>query len=688
MSAIPELLSPAGSAEAVTAAVESGADAVYLSFGPMQTRGPYDLTEDELGRAAEFARVRGVKVYLSLDALPFDDELPTVLEIARRAQRMGVDAVIAHDLGLIWALRHALPSIPIHAGQKLGIHNRDGLRICSSMGVTRVALPPELSREQLQYLADGCPVELEVAVHGPICPAFAGSCLLPGIHGVSGPCGGLCLPGFTPDVRGRHPLAMRDNCLLDELDFLIGLGVASLRIDGLERRPEYCAAVTGVYSRALGTRRNPSEDDREILKNAFPAAGFTSAYLTGAQVDTMMGAPGAEPEGDTPFYANMRKNYLNHEFQRVPVTFHASLRLEAPLTLTATDDRGNTVSGQGGNSELAFHTETTPAMLSTELYKTGGTPFRCDGVSCDIQKGVYIDPRFVAPVRDELLSQLLERRVAFEPRSESLVPELPPAAGRGEPPVLTVSVLRCSQLSQRLLSLAPPVVYLPLEEAASGDKRAEPFLDSKDISVCAVLPPLLPDSDLGRIAQLLLKARQAGITELAVSNIGHIIFARRLGFDVRGDTGLNVQNSQTLAILLGLRLRSAALPWLTPSRRVREIRKYLDTELVVYGRMPLMRTGACLIRANTGACSCDGALAFQDSSGFSNPVTRDLGCRNTLWSAQKLHLIKRSREYLTSGLWGVRLNFTTENAEECVRIAERYLELGFYEPSSTTQGNF
>ena len=144
----------------------------------------------------------------------------------------------------------------------------------------------------------------------------------------------------------------------------------------------------------------------------------------------------------------------------------------------------------------------------------------------------------------------------------------------------------------------------------------------------------------------------------------------------------------SLAVLLNLRLRSAALTPELSAAKVRSIEKYMDTEILVYGRMPLMVTAGCLIRAQTGVCSCDSFNGFPDASGFLNPVTRGFGCRNTLWSAQKLHLVSRSREYLTSGLWGVRLNFTTENAQECVRIAERYLELGSYEPSSTTQGNY
>lgn len=686
---VSELAAWVGSAEGVSAAVQSGADAVILGFGIGESRGRLELTEDELGRAAQFCRVRGVRIYVSLDCLPDDDALPGVLEKARRAARMGVDALITEDLGLIWALRRALPSMPIHAGPGLGIHDRDGLKLCASMGVRRVALPAGLPKAQLEKLAEDPPVELEVQVHGPLCASFEGRCMLPSFEDCpGGPCRMECISAFTSGIKGRHMLAMKDLCLVDELELLTKLNIACLRIDGRQRRPEYCAAVTGVYVRALGTGRRASAEDRELLENAFPAAGFTHGYFAGGELSDMLGLPGKEPEGDTPFYSGVRKNYLNHEFQRVEVTFEAELQLGVPFSLTARDDRGNSVTLTGAVPELAFHTQTTPAMLRTELFNTGGTPFYCGGVTAVIGKGVYLDPKEVAPVRDALLKELLARRVGAEPRSESAVQELPPPAVSNEPPVLTVSALKCSQLSQRLLTLAPPVIYLPLEEAVSGDKRLEPFLESDRISVCAQLPPVIFDSELGRIAELLFKARQLGITEVSVSNIGHIIFVRKLGFEVRGDIGLSVRSSNALAILAGLRLKSAALRGDMSSAQVRSVKKYTDTELAVYGRTPLMYTPGCLIRAQTGACSCDSVTQLEDPNGFTDPITRGFGCRNTLWSAQKLHLAPRSREYLTAGLWGVRLCFTTENAEECARVAERYLELGSYEPVSTTQGRF
>ena len=210
-----ELLSPAGSAEGVSAAVQSGADAVYLSFATLSERKKFDLTEDELGRAVQFAHVRGVKIYVKLDYFCRDADLPLAVENARRASRMGADAVIAEDLGLIWALRRAVPSMPIHAGEALGIHDLDGVRLCAAMGVSRVALPRELPKKELETLVKGSPIETEICAHGPLCAAFKGQCMLPALHdALPGPCEGWCLRGFKAGIRERHPVAMKDLCLI------------------------------------------------------------------------------------------------------------------------------------------------------------------------------------------------------------------------------------------------------------------------------------------------------------------------------------------------------------------------------------------------------------------------------------------------------------------------------------------
>ena len=689
---MPELLAPAGSPEGVSAAVQSGADAVYLSFGGVSGSSKYQLTEDEFGRAAEFCRVRGVKIYYCADLAPFDEEFPAALENARRAVRMGADAVIVNDLGLLWALREAMPSMPLHGGTKLGIHSADGVKIAKLMGLRRVALSPMLTAEEVRDICSNAQIETEVAVHGPLCPAFPGQCALGALSGQGSAmrdiCSMPCLTKFQPGVKGRHPFALKDLCLISRLRDLAQWGVTSVRIEGRDRRPEYAAAVTGVYSKVLKTGAPPNGDDLGLLERAFPSSGFTQGYFAGVDSFDMAGTACAEPEGDTPFYNAMRRDYLNHEFQRVPVSFACSLAKGEPLRLAAVDDRGNRAAGEGPLPELAFHREADVSYLRTELAKTGGTPFYLKSISCEAQKGLYISPQDIGQVRDRLLQELMERRVYLEPRAEEPFAMPPIEPNSQEPPVLTVYVSRAEQLSQELLELAPQVVYIPIEQLVEHPESAAPFIAAEGVSVCAALPKVITDSDLGGVTDLLLKARQMGVDQVLAGSADHVIFLFKLGFQVRGDYSMNVRNSPAIHAIGGFHLKSLALSLELSASRIRSISKAVDTEAIVYGRLPLMYTKTCPVKNSTGVCSCDNFSGISDTVGFIYPVQREWDCRGILLDARKLFLARRSREYMSAGLWGVRLMFTTENPQECVAITKRYLELGAYEPGGSTTGVF
>ncbi len=680
---MPELCSPAGSAEAIAAAVQSGADAVYVSLRGAVGSSRYDISEEEFGRAAEFCRIRGVKLYAKVELSPFDEEFAAAVETALQAWRLGADALIVHDLGLIWALRRALPEARIHAGPKLGIHNLDGLRMMAAMGVSRVSLSPDLPREEVEELCRVSPVELEVAVHGRICADCSGACLLPALSGEESAfrtlCPGLCEEFFQVDAPRRGaPFADDELCLAGWLRELAGMGIAALRIEGRDRRPEYVAAVTGVYTRLLGTDSRPTMEDVDILVRAHPAQGFSDGTFGGGR-QRFAGSSALPSES---FFASLRKSYLNREFQRVPVDFSGCVRMGQPFSLTASDRDGHSAAAEGPMPELAFHRELDSAMLTTELAHTGGTPFLCGHVRFDIERGLTLPAKDIGAARDQALHELMGKRSEPALRHSGRV-ELPPRTpNSGEPPVLTVFLQRRSQLSARLLELAPPVIYLPLKEIICAGEELEPFLQSEYVSVCAALPPFVLDGELEKLSADLEKAWSLGVREVLAGNLGHLLFAQRFGFGVRGDIALNVRNSAALYAMSGFRLKSAALsPELGPAR-VRAISKGVPAELAVYGRMPVIVTDRCVIKNVLGTCSCDGFTGLADRAGLVHPVTRDARCGNTVWSAKKLFLAGQSHDYMNSGLWGVRLMFTTESAGECALLAERYLELGSYEPVS------
>ncbi|MGE4484904.1 MAG: DUF3656 domain-containing protein, partial [Oscillospiraceae bacterium] len=390
---------------------------------------------------------------------------------------------------------------------------------------------------------------------------------------------------------------------------------------------------------------------------------------------------------EPPEFAAARRGYLNGEYQRVPVRFVGIVKDGRPAELLAADDHGNTAMTVGILPEPAFHRELTPTTLQTQLYKTGGTPFYCDGVKSAVDRGLSLSTSAINEMRRVVLAELFEKRRPLAPRAESELLMHPKIKGHTEPPCTTVSVLRASQLSKAMADLSPRVVYLPITEFSSAEQALAPFLNNQEITICPVLPRVIRDHELPEIKKLLVSAkRKYGVAEVLSGNIGHILFAKSLGFEVRGDFGLNAYNSQTLVVLRGLGLKSATLSFEMRLEQIRDVSKPLDAEMIVYGRLPLMLTENCIVKNAAGLCSCDNFPGLTDRTGFTFPVVREYGCRSVVLNCKKLFLADRQESYKNYGLWGARLMFTTENAIECTSVLRRYLGLGDYDPGGYTRG--
>ena len=240
-----ELLSPAGSPEAVIAAVQNGADAIYLGLeGFNARRGAKNFSAEDFEKAMRYCRIRGCKVYVTLNTLVNDREIPDAVSQARLASDLGADAIIIQDLGLIKAIRSALPDIPLHASTQMTIHNLAGVEAAAQMGLTRAVLARELSLEQIRYITQNASIETEVFVHGALCFCHSGQCYMSALigrrSGNRGMCAQPCRMQYS--LGGRmddYPLSLKDQCLADRLQELEEAGVASLKIEGRMKRPEF-----------------------------------------------------------------------------------------------------------------------------------------------------------------------------------------------------------------------------------------------------------------------------------------------------------------------------------------------------------------------------------------------------------------------------------------------------------------
>lgn len=689
-----EILAPAGSPEGVVAAVQNGADAVYLGFGDFNARrNAKNFTPEEFRKSAEYCRVRGVKVYVTLNTLVADREMPALIEQAKLACRYGADAFIVQDIGVLRALRKAVPDVPVHASTQMSVHNLEGVRLAAAMGAKRVVLARELSREEIAHICENAPIETEVFVHGALCMSHSGQCYMSAVIGRRSGNRGLCaqpcrLNYSTGGHAAEYLLSLKDNCLIQYVEELEKLGVTSLKIEGRMRRPEYAAIVTGVYARAAHEKKPPTPEDLRAMALAFSRQGFTDGYYTGKKGRDMFGF--REEDGGREaqaLFATARKNYLNGEFQRVPVKFAGTVKKGEPVKLAAMDDRGNTARTEGPVPEPAFHRALTPTALQTQLYKTGGTPFYCDGVRSVVDEGLSLPASAINEMRRNLLAQLMEQRRALPERREGEFIPPPRVPGRKEPPVITLSVLKASQLSEELAALKPHMVYIPIEEFTAENRHyLEPFLKDPAITPAVRLPRVIFDSEKEKLAALLEKARALGIEKALVGNLGHIQFVKSLGFSARGDFGLNLFNSTAVLSARDIGLEAATLSFELRLEQIRDLSKPLDTELIVYGRLPLMLLENCVIKNAHGVCACDNVTTIKDRHGASFPVVREYPHRNVVLNSKKLFLADKMDILSSLGLWGVRLMFTTENAVECVNVLRRYMGQGDYEPGSYTRG--
>ena len=684
-----ELLSPAGSRASLEAAVQAGADAVYMGFGAFNARrNAKNFTDEEFADAVAYCHLRGVRVFLTLNTLLTDRELPQAAEALRKASDMGVDAVLIQDWGALTLAQAVAPDLPIHASTQMSLFTAGGARWAEGLGMERVVLARELSREDIARVCQSCGAEIEVFVHGALCMCYSGQCTMSALigqrSGNRGACAQPCrLPyGVNGPCRGQYPLSLKDANLSAYLQELEQLGVACLKLEGRMKRPEYVAVVTAVYRRLLDEGRGPTEEESRALYDAFSRSGFTDGYYRHRKGPAMFGTrPESAPEPKE-LFAQARQLYENGEHKQIPITLRADLRAGQPFTLTAGDGT-HTVTVTGAVPEAARTRELTAQDVAERLQKTGGTVFRCETVDVTIDEGLMLSAAAVNGARRDVLEALAEARTAVPRRRTLPTPELPVCETAAVPaPKLTCSIARAEQLTAALAEQAA-VVYVPIEllpEIGRYHGKA---------ALCAVLPRVWRDGDEAGFRKIL--ETTPSLSAVTVGNAGHMAIVEGLPLAKRGDFGLNVFNSRAVAFWQGQGLDSVTLSFELRHQQVREIRKYLPCEAIVYGRLPLMITENCMI-GNAGGCRgdkrlCQGDNYLTDRTGARFPLLGQYGCRCEVENSRVLFLADKP-EWRQAGLAYARLRFTTETPEQCDAVLRQYLGESGDVPEDFTRGLF
>ena len=663
-----EILAPVGSEEMLHAAVFSGADAVYLGFSGFNARtGAGNFDADSLKEAVRFCHARGVKVHVALNTTVYGGELASLCDAIRAVAASGADAVICQDLAVATLIGKIAPQLPRHGSTQMSVHTLQGALELKELGFTRVVLARELSLPEVEQITRHCGIETECFVHGALCMCVSGQCYLSaffgGRSGNRGSCAGPCRLPFEANALpegkpGRlHHLSLKDNSVIDKLDQLQAIGVASAKIEGRLRTPEYVAAAV---SACLAGREGRAYD-RDLLKNAFSRSGFTSGYLDGKIDGTMFGVRSeADAELTKKTLPALRELY-RRERSRVPVRMKLEIE-EGGEKLTVTDADGNKAFAYGDFEPQPARTDPTES-LKRSLAKTGGTPFAAENIEVEMDEGPWFVPgSTVNELRREALDALLKKREVLHPWPVQDV-ELEPLPQRTLPPHRTLRARfeRWDQVPEQALS---GVEYLILP-IAQADRVPREWRGKTLLELPRVMFGKLEEDTARRVAA----TQDAGFAGYEVSNIAHLRLCR--GLPMSGGFGLNVTNQVAAQFYADNGLGSVLILPETKDSDISTIApthagKPVPTGVLVYGHMPLMVTRACPLQNIHDCAHCDKTGVLTDRKAKKFPVRCGMGVR-TIYNPVPIYMGDKPGALTVD--YGVAY-FTLESREEAAAILD------------------
>lgn len=607
----PELLCPAGSPLALDAAIEGGADAVYLGGTAMNARiHAGNFTSEALCEAVKKAHAYGVKIYLTLNTLVTDYELPAFLEAAYGAATAGVDALILADAGGAMAIRRAIPELELHASTQMSGHNSEMAKLLQTFGFSRMVAAREISKENLKLLLQNSPIETELFVHGALCVCHSGQCLFSSmVGGRSGNRGECAQPCRLPYGKGEYPLSLKDLSLANHIPKLVSLGVSSLKIEGRMKSPEYVRDVASVFRRLLDENRAANETEMQILTDAFSREGFTDGYFTGKTDSSMCGVRrevDKENSRRVISFAGLAK--------KVELDLTASIRQDEPATLTLKKgDLSVTVSG-----DVPQPAKTAPLSeedVARSLSRMGATPYRVANAKINLEDGLMLPVSRLNELRRRAVEALDEAQMPPERKRYPIEwnTEMPAPTERR-----TARFYRPEQITEKARGYFERI-FLPLE-------RFSPLANG------VVLPAVIFDGDLPAVRRLLQAAKAQGARFALVGNLGHLSLVKEAGMIPVGDYRLNITNRESAAFYRSLGLED---PILSPELTLPQLRDIGGgTETIVYGRIPLMTLERCVSKDAGGCRLCEqDKQTLVDRKGVSFPILREWEHRNIVYNS-------------------------------------------------------
>lgn len=660
-----ELLAPAGNEDALRAAVQSGADAVYIggtNFGARASA--KNFTVEDIKKQVNYCHLYGVDVHVTVNTLVKERELPALLEYVYQLNDAGVDALIVQDIGAAKLIHEAVPDMQLHASTQMTVTSLEGVKYLEDMGFSRVVLARELDKRAIEKICSGARAEIETFAHGAICMCYSGQCLMSSIlggrSGNRGRCAQPCRLRYEllekgTSVGGAYVLSPRDMALVKHLQELRDIGVSSLKIEGRLKRAEYVSAVVGVYRKYLDSMQPVTKDDMRELHDAFSRTGFTDGYFTGKLGAEMMSHKNPGNESNIFTDEAKRRCADGANIRKIPVNISGTMHIGKPVAVSVFDNDGNYVSEQGtAVVETAINKPLDKERFILQLSKTGSTPFEAEEVYADIDDGVVVSVKEINNVRRQALERLVElrseRKVGAKKSVEMAVREI----RRTKAPIKYSVQVRTLEQGREAAKRGISLIYAPYEAAA-------------------VLESEYPDITVVTLTEDIFTVQKTTSNVTASSNAAIYHYGKK-GMKIYGTHRLNVFNSLTLEHYKDIELVTAS-PELNLGE-LKEMASHSDArlEIIGYGRLPLMLMRNCPIKA-MGKCQKNKDIyTLKDRKNEEFPILCSKNCVAQLLNSKPLFMADKLDDLSAVGAEYIKLIFTTETPHQCGRVIDIYNE--------------
>lgn len=657
-----EILAPAGSQESLIAGVRCGANAVYLGGKALNARrnaGNFD--DEELFEAVKYCHSHGILVYQTLNTLCSDDELDLVYTAVKYSLEIGVDGFIVQDIGVAKMIKESFPTAKLHASTQMSVMTPEGVSALKEMGFSRAVLPREMTAEEILEIRKSTDLELEIFVHGALCMSVSGQCLLSamigGRSGNRGLCAQPCRLPFSAKGSGSCDLSLKDLSLIKNLDEIGNLGVISLKIEGRMKRPEYVAAAVTAVKKAI--EGNYDYKDEIDLKSVFSRSGFTNGYFTDNRGRDMFGTRQKEDVISAKDVLKGFSHLYDNENPLLPIDMDFVCRSGEKISLTASS-LGKTVTVFGDEPEKAIKKPTSRDAVTEKLSKLGGTQFYAGKINTVVDDGLAVPVSKINALRRtavELLSEYGKKEVEAYPF------EKPSKIYCTGAPYYTARFSSAEQVPDK-----HPFKYIFIPIWRSIDDFADNRAGVE-----------IPRGMFGRekdIEQKLIKLKKAGVSSALCGNLGSYTLAKRLGYTVFGDFGLNVFNSVSADMIEN--------PILSPELTASQINSInaKGKGFIAYGNIPLMLTRNCPVKNSIGCEKCRKNGGLTDRKGVTFPVVcSQYPCVEVLNSVP-IYLAERMAEFHADF---AHFYFSKESREQVEKIISLY-ENGAKAPFDYTRG--